>query len=294
MDRWFEETFHRDWRVRLTADRVLEETKSAHQDLVVFENATWGRVLLLDGVIQLTTSDEFVYHEMMAHVPLMALQRPRHVLVIGGGDGGVMREILRHPSVLHATLVDIDRSVIELSQRHFPEIAAGAFDDPRCEVLIADGAAYVASTDARYDAIIVDSSEPVGASAILHSPAFFANCKRCLRSGGLLITQNGMPNLAPQHLTSTSAAFARLFADTAPYMCWQPCYFGGAFAINWGSDDPGLRKTLLRTLARRQASRGITTRYYTPQIHQAAFALPAFVQDIVLAAHQAARAEIAL
>ena len=281
MDRWFEETFHRDWRVRLSADRVLEEVTSHHQELAVFENATWGRVLLLDGVIQLTTSDEFVYHEMMAHVPLMALEHPQSVLVVGGGDGGVLREVLRHPGVEEACLVDIDRSVIDLSLRHFPEVSAGAFDDPRSEVVIADGAAFVASTDTRFDAVIVDSSEPVGASAVLHSPEFFANCKRCLRPGGILVTQTGMPNLAPEQLSATCTAFARLFKVAAPYMCWQPCYFGGPFALTWGSDTAELRQVPIETLAERAKTRGIATRYYTPELHHAAFTLPAYVQDLV-------------
>ena len=126
MTRWIEETFHPHWRVRLAADEVLHEVKTKHQHLVIFTNATWGTVLMLDGVCQLTTRDEFIYHEMMAHVPLMALERPRRVLVVGGGDGGVLREVLKHPSVEKATLCEIDRAVIDLSLKHYPEIAGGA------------------------------------------------------------------------------------------------------------------------------------------------------------------------
>ena len=117
MTRWVEETFHPHWRVRLEASKVLHEVKTEHQHLVIFENPTWGTVLMLDGVCQLTTSDEFVYHEMMAHVPLMALAAPKRVLVIGGGDGGVLREVLKHPSVAKATLCEIDRAV----DRPFPQ-----------------------------------------------------------------------------------------------------------------------------------------------------------------------------
>ena len=118
---------------------MLHEVKTEHQHLVIFENPTWGTVLMLDGVCQLTTSDEFVYHEMMAHVPLMALARPRRVLVIGGGDGGVLREVFKHPSVAKATLCEIDRAVIDLSLKHYPEIADGCLDDERADVVIADG-----------------------------------------------------------------------------------------------------------------------------------------------------------
>jgi len=277
MPRWIEETFHAHWRVRLKADRVLHEVKTPHQHLVIFENETWGRVLMLDGVCQLTTSDEFVYHEMMAHVPLMALAAPVRVLVVGGGDGGVLREVLKHPSVSKATLCEIDRAVIDLSLKHYPEIAAGAFDDPRADVVVADGVAYVANTRERFDAIIVDSSEPIGPSAVLHTRAFFTDCKRALNKAGVLVTQNGLPFLFPEHLRATSEIFASLFRATAPYLCTQPCYFGGPFALNWASDDEALLKMPETMLARRTAKRRISAKYYTASVHRAAFALPHYV-----------------
>lgn len=283
-ERWVEETFHPNWRVRLKADKVLHEVKTEHQDLVIFENATWGTVLMLDGVCQLTTSDEFVYHEMMAHVPLMALKRPERVLVVGGGDGGVLREVLKHPSVEKATLCEIDRSVIDLSLAHFPQIAAGAFDDSRADVVIADGLKYVAGSKERFDAIIIDSSEPIGPSAVLHTPQFFADCKKALKEGGILVTQNGLPFLFPEHLGATTKAFAQLFAHVAPYLCTQPCYFGGPFALNWASDDGDHLDISAKKLGKRAEKRGIKTRYWTPGVHRGAFALPAYAQSVVEAA----------
>ena len=281
MVRWIEETFHPHWRVRLEAARVLHEVKTAHQHLVIFENPTWGTVLMLDGVCQLTTSDEFVYHEMMAHVPLMALARPRRVLVVGGGDGGVLREVLKHPSVEKATLCEIDRAVIDLSLKHYPEIAAGCLDDPRADIVIADGLKYVAETRERFDAIIVDSSEPIGPSAVLHTREFFADCKRALKNGGILVTQNGLPFLFPEHLKATTEIFVSLFRAVSPYMCTQPCYFGGPFALNAASDGDDLLGVSVGALVRRMAKRGIETRYYTPVGHLAAFALPGYVEKIV-------------
>jgi spermidine synthase len=278
--RWIEETFHPHWRVRLAADRVLHEVKTTHQHLVIFTNATWGTVLMLDGVCQLTTRDEFIYHEMMAHVPLLALERPRRVLVVGGGDGGVLREVLKHPSVEKATLCEIDRTVVDLSLRYYPEIAAGCFEDKRAEIVIADGLKYMAETDERFDAIIVDSSEPIGPSAVLHTREFFADCKRALKPGGVLVTQNGLPFLFPEHLAQTSAIFASLFKATSPYLCTQPCYFGGPFALNWASDDNGLLEVPESTLARRMSKR-IAPRYYTPAVHRAAFALPEYVRAAI-------------
>ncbi|MDX2159315.1 MAG: polyamine aminopropyltransferase [Hyphomicrobiaceae bacterium] len=279
--RWIEETLHPHWRVRLAAQKLLHEVETDHQQLVIFENETWGRVLMLDGVVQLTTSDEFVYHEMMAHVPLMALPKPRRVLVVGGGDGGVLREVLKHPSIESATLVEIDRSVIDLSLEHYPEIAAGCFDDPRCDLVIGDGLKYVAGTTEKFDAIIVDSSEPIGPSAVLHTAQFFADCRKALRQGGILVTQSGLPFLLPNHLAGTTRSLAGLFGRVAPYLCTQPCYFGGPFALNWASDDGDLAEVSVKKLYRRQQKRAITTRYWTPAVHAAAFALPAYVQAIV-------------
>jgi spermidine synthase len=289
MERWVEETFHPHWRVRLRVDRILHEEKTAHQHLVIFTNETWGTVLMLDGVCQLTTSDEFIYHEMMAHVPLMALERPRRVLVVGGGDGGVLREVLKHPSVDKATLCEIDRSVIDLSLRYYPEIAAGALGDRRAEVVIADGLKYVAEAKERFDAIIVDSSEPIGPSAVLHTREFFADCKRALKEGGVLVTQNGLPFLFPNHLGATTEIFASLFRLAAPYLCTQPCYFGGPFALNLASDDTELLGTSERVLAGRQSRRGIETRYWTAAVHRAAFALPAYVESVARTAISAGR-----
>jgi spermidine synthase len=208
----------------------------------------------------------------------MAQERPRRVLVVGGGDGGVLREVLKHPSVEKATLCEIDRAVIDLSLRHYPEIAGGAFDDSRADVVIADGLKYVAETAEKFDAIIVDSSEPIGPSAVLHTREFFTDCKRALKAGGVLITQNGLPFLFPEHLAETSAIFASLFKATSPFLCTQPCYFGGPFALNWASDDWDLLAVPEATLARRMGRRGIAARYYTPAVHRAAFALPGYVE----------------
>jgi len=292
MDRWIEETFHPHWRVRLEASRVLHEVKTDHQHLIIFENPTWGTVLMLDGVCQLTTSDEFIYHEMMAHVPLMALARPKRVLIIGGGDGGVLREVLKHASVVRATLCEIDRTVIETARQHYPSIPGAAFEDPRTEIVIADGRNYVANTDERFDAIIVDSSEPIGPSAVLHTHDFFQDCRRALKRGGVLVTQNGLPFLFPDHLRGTTAAFASLFKRVAPYMCTQPCYFGGPFALNLATDDKHVLKVDTKQLGKRRKKRGVgALKYWTPEVHVGAFALPAYAQEVVDAAIAAARAK---
>jgi spermidine synthase len=185
-----------------------------------------------------------------------------------------------------ATLCEIDRAVIDLSLAHYPQIPDGAFEDRRADIVIADGLKYVAETRERFDAIIVDSSEPIGPSAVLHTREFFADCKRALKEGGILVTQNGLPFLFPDHLEATYGMFASLFESASPYLCTQPCYFGGPFALTAGSDGGDLFGASVGVLARRMGRRGIDTRYYTPAAHLAAFALPGYVAAIVRDAMQ--------
>ncbi len=282
MTRWIDETLHPHFRVSMQATRILYESQTEHQHLIIFDNDTFGRVMMLDGVVQLTTKDEFIYHEMMTHVPMFALgpDKARRVLVIGGGDGGVMREVLRHQSVARVVLCEIDRTVVDLSREHLPEISAGAFDDPRSEIIIADGVKYVAETSERFDAIIVDSTEPVGPAAVLFTPEFFNGCARCLAPHGVLVTQNGLPFLHPDHLTGTMKLFKNTFADSATYLVDQPTYFGGPFALAWASHDKTLRDTPFSELNGRFEAASITTRYYNPTIHVAAFAMPGYIAEL--------------
>ena len=199
---WFDETLHDGIRQSLTVDRLLHREHTGRQELTIFENRLFGRVLTLDGAIQTTEADEYVYHEMLAHPAILARKAALcsgpedglDILIVGGGDGGCLREVLRHPEV-RATQVEIDPRVVELAKTHLPALSDGAFEDPRAELVIADGARFVADTDRRFDVAIVDSTDPVGPGAALFTEDFYRNCKRCLKEGGVLITQNGVPAL---------------------------------------------------------------------------------------------------
>lgn len=281
MDRWVEETLHSGFRIRLKATRVHYDSKTEHQDLIVFDNPEFGRVMMLDGVIQLASKDEFIYHEMMAHVPLFALREPRRVLVIGGGDGGVLREVLRHPTIEQATLCEIDRTVIDLASEHFPEVSNGAFDDPKTRIVIADGTKLVKETEDRFCAVLVDSTDPIGPGAALFTKEFYADCKRCLKPGGVLVTQNGLPFLQGPELRQSTGYFRELFADAWAFLTTTPTYVGGPMSYGWASDNPALRKHALEEITWRVEASGIETRYYRPDVHLAAFALPGYVRELV-------------
>lgn len=278
---WFEETLHPGLRARLRIDKLIYEGKSEHQHLVLFENSEFGRVLALNGAVQTTERDEFIYHEMLAHVPLLAHGQAREVLVIGGGDGGMLEEILKHDTVDRATLVEIDASVIEFSKQYLRSICGGAFEDPRTHITIADGVDHVTTTADRYDVIIVDSTDPVGPGEVLFTERFYTACKRCLQPGGILVTQNGVPFMQGDELRNTLTVLRPLFADATCYTATVPAYVGGCMAFGWASDDLSLREILPSALEARYAASGLDTRYYTPAVHQAAFALPGYIAKLI-------------
>lgn len=281
MSRWIEETLHPHHRLSLRADKILYDSETEHQRLVLFENASFGRVLTLDGVVQTTEKDEFIYHEMLAHLPVLAHGAARKVLIIGGGDGGMLEEVLKHRSVERVTQVEIDAGVVEFSKRYLSSICRQAYDDPRLDLVIADGVEFVAGCTERYDVIIVDSTDPVGPGEVLFSDTFYGKAKGCLGPGGILVTQNGVPFLQGEELADTMRAFKALFADAACYLATVPTYAGGPMAFGWGSDDVEKRRVDLATLEQRYRDAGIETRYYNPAVHQAAFALPNYVAELI-------------
>ncbi|MEM8740991.1 MAG: polyamine aminopropyltransferase [Pseudomonadota bacterium] len=280
MPGWSVETLHPWYRQALRVDEMLYDSETEHQRIRIFRNARFGRVMTLDDVVQVTEGDEFVYHEMLSHVPILAHGAAREVLVIGGGDGGMAREVLRHASVERCTMVEIDRGVVDLCTLHMPSISDGVFDNPRLDLVIADGAAFVAQTDRRFDIVIVDSTDPIGPGEVLFTDSFYGRAKRCLAPGGIIVTQNGVPFLQGDELAGTLRAFRTLFADASCYMATIPTYAGGPMAFGWGSDGLA-RDTDEGVLAQRFAASALTTKYYTPQVHKAAFALPAYIHRLL-------------
>ncbi len=276
----FLETLHAGWGQSFEVSRVLFEADTGQQHLLVFENPAFGRVLALDGAIQTTSRDEFTYHEMLAHVPLCSHPAPKRVLVIGGGDGGLLREVLKHPGVEQAVLVEIDAAVIRLCREYFPAHSAGAFDDPRAAIVIGDGIAFVNDTQQRFDVILSDSTDPMGPGEALFTERFYRGVARCLAPGGIFAAQNGVPFLQLPELVATRQRLAALFADVGFFTTAVPSYVGGVMALAWACQDPTLRAGLsLAVLEQRYRAAGLVTQYYNPAMHLAAFALPNYVQQ---------------
>ena len=278
---WYQERLYDQWGQTLKISNTLFEEKTSCQDLIVFENSLFGRVLALDGVIQTTESDEFVYHEMMTHVPLLAHGNARKVLIIGGGDGGILREVLRHKTVELATMVEIDGSVVEMCKKYLPNHSNGAFEDPRTQLIIQDGCVFVKNSNEKFDVIICDSTDPIGPGKVLFTPEFYADCKSILNEGGIMVNQNGVPFLQGSTVTLTYRNRSPYFKDTLFYIAAIPTYVGGNMAFGWASDNGDYLQIPEEELAKRLQSVSGVMRYYTPAIHKAAFALPKYIQDLV-------------
>ncbi|MDK2778086.1 MAG: polyamine aminopropyltransferase [Pseudomonadota bacterium] len=276
------ETLYDGYAQSFTVTEQLFEVKTEHQHLEIVETPFMGRVMLLDGVVQTTEKDEFIYHEMMVHVPLFAHPDPKRVLIIGGGDGGIVREVMRHKNIEHVTQVEIDASVVEMCKEYFPRHSQGAFDDVRLNLVIADGKEFVANCKEKFDVIISDSTDPIGPGEVLFTSDFYADEKNnCLAEGGIMVAQNGVPFMQGEEISNTYTRLSRLYNDTSFYVMPVPTYVGGFMTLAWASDDAGLRRQTAEQIRQRLEASAIETRYYNADVHVAAFALPNYVQALM-------------
>lgn len=279
-ENWLSEQLYSNWGQKFLIRKELVRKKSAFQDIGIFETDSHGRVLTLDGVVQITEADEFVYQEMLTHVPLFTHPDPANVLIIGAGDGGVLRRVLEHSSVQRAVMVEIDGDVIELCKQHMPGLSGFAWDDPRAEVIIGDGIAYVADCpDQSFDVIIVDSTDPIGVGEVLFTDRFYSDCARILTASGLIVNQCGVPFMQAEELHETSLRRAKFFPYVSAYVAAVPTYVGGFMTLGIAGKDKSLFVQDTESVRERAKSCGIygTTQYWTPEIQSASFVLPPYI-----------------
>ncbi len=277
---WVGETLYDSWQQRFREDQLLVQKKSAFQDIRIFESEFYGRVLMLDGVVQITERDEFVYQEMLAHVPLFAHGNARNVLIIGAGDGGVLRRVLQHPGVEKVTMVEIDGDVVELSKQFLPNISGQCWNDPRAEVIIGDGIEYVAKAPtASVDVIIVDSTDPIGVGEVLFTDDFYQNCARILTDEGLIVNQCGVPFMQAEELRETSKRRAKFFHYVSAYVATVPTYVGGFMTLGIAGKGSNKTKVSADLICNRAKQANILgeTRYWSPEVHVASFSLPPYI-----------------
>lgn len=275
------ETLYDSYGQEFSVDKLYFENKTDHQHLVIFENARFGRVMALDGIIQTTQKDEFIYHEMLTHVPLLAHGEVRDVLIVGGGDGGMLREVCKHQNVERITQVEIDEQVIDMCKQYLPQHSNGAYEDQRLNIVIDDGAHFVNTTESRFDIIISDSTDPIGPGGALFTTDFYSDCKKCLKPGGILVTQNGVAFMQIDEVTTTDQRLKQHFKDHTFYSAAVPTYIGGIMTFAWGTDNSEARQHSLETITHRFKKANLGTRYYNPAIHLASFALPQYILDVL-------------
>ncbi|KPL76975.1 hypothetical protein ADN00_10365 [Ornatilinea apprima] len=266
-EQWFNEELHPWYRKSLKVLEVLEDEQTDFQHLQIVRTEFFGKALILDGIIQLTERDNMGYHEMITHVPMLAVDNPETVLIVGGGDGGTLQQVLKHASVKKVVMSELDRRVVELSRKHFTEFAP-AFDDPRFELVIEDAFTYMQRNQAVFDVIISDTTDPIGMAERLFSEEFYELMKHALKPGGAVSTQCEQMYFDTQLIKDILAVAKRLTQNPAYYYSLVPTYPGGGIGFMYMSDTPwsnGLGKTYPQGL-----------NYLNPEMHRAAFALPEF------------------
>lgn len=275
---WFNETLVGAFRHSFKVSRPVYSGRTRYQSVEIFDNDLFGRVLALDGVVQTTERDEHFYHEMIVHVPMFAHGAARRVLVVGGGDGGSIEEVLKHP-VEQVTMVELDPEVVALCREHLPEISRGAFDDPRLELVIGDGARYLAECDTSFDVIIVDSTDPVGPGAVLFEEPFYRACRDRLTASGILMCQCSATFQYADVLANAFDRLGAIFPHRGAVLTGVPAYGGGYMPLAWASLGGDLAAMSLAELNARYQRAGIETRFYHPAFHLAAMVLPGGVGE---------------
>ncbi len=267
-DLWFFEDLYSDTTYGFKVSKVIvPETETGFQKLMILETDRFGRVLVLDGIVQLTEEDEGIYHEWIAHWPLFALRRPaKHVLIIGGGDCGVAREVLRHKSVERVTMVEIDRMVCDLCRRHMPSVSEGVYADPRFKLIIGDGAEVIRQMKGKCDVIVIDSTDPIGPAQSLFNTDFYQSVYDALTEGGITIHQTGALILQPFEAPGSWRQIERSFDDVRVVQFSNISYMGGPFSLTAGSKGKGVFKNAERNALKAYKKAGFKTSWYSPLI----------------------------
>ncbi|TBR24213.1 polyamine aminopropyltransferase [bacterium] len=271
---WVEEVQDGTYGMKWRAKELLFRGKSEFQSVEVYDTVSHGRMLLIDGLLMTSERDEFVYHEMIAHVPLFLCPKPRRVLVIGGGDGGTVREALKHPEVAHVDLVEIDGMVVEAARRFLPSTSCG-LSDPRVSVRIEDGVKFMAAAGEPYDVILIDSTDPIGPAAPLFGPEFYGNVRKRLTDGGLVVAQGECPFYRLDVQKALAQVVKGVFGRADLYNYHNLTYPGGLWSFVVAGKAP---RDLSAPDAKRVAALQPKLRYYNLETHKAAFALPEFMK----------------
>ncbi len=270
---WFNEKNTDGYQVKWKISKILYSEKTPYQELAVVDTLEWGKALILDGALQVSEKDEFVYHEMIVHVPMFSHPAPRNVLIIGGGDGGTLRELCKHPQLQKVDMVEIDERVVAASKKYLPSISS-AFNDARVNLYFQDGIEFVKNAG-KYDLVIVDSSDPIGPAQLLFTQEFYSNIYNCLNDDGMMVVQSESPIFYQEVFCSVHRNISAVFPQTLVYLAYIPTYVSGPWSFTIGSKIHDPREV------KGDSKADFDLKYYNDKVHQAAFALPGFIQDMI-------------
>ena len=270
-----------DWGFFIRSARLLEKFRSSFQDVEVHDSAPFGKLFRLDGYFMTSEKDEFFYHENLVHVAAMAHANPERALIVGGGDGGSAEELLKHASIRSVTLAEIDAAVVDISRKHLTSVHRGSLDDPRVELRIEDGFAYVRGATEKFDLIVLDLTDPGGPSTPLYTVDFYRACAARLAQGGAMTLHIASPIAHPDRIRSGVSSLRAGFPIVRPYLASIPLY-GGLWMMACCSATLDPAALAPEQIDRTIAQRGIRDlQYYNGAVHRAAFALPNFVRTLV-------------
>lgn len=275
------ETLNADCAVHFRAGELVERLQSPYQLIEVYDTPQWGKLLRIDGCNMTSEADEFIYHENIVHPAALALPAPRQALVIGGGDGGSAEELLKHPSIEQVTVAELDRAVVDVSIRHLEAVHRGIFDNPKLQLRIGDGFAFLRETVECFDLVVLDLTDPVGPAAELYTPAMFAACKRALNPGGVLSLHVGSPYFHPQRFRRHLDDLSSVFSVVRPYLAYVPIYGAqwGMATASTAADPRALTAADAEAaIARREIGE---LRYLDGATLQAGFVLPKLVAALL-------------
>ena len=275
MKSWYTEKHTKFLNYSLKVKKWVHKEKSKFQEAVIFDSYEFGRVLLLDGLVMLTERDEFIYHEMISHIPLFTHPNPENILIIGGGDGGTVREVLKHKTIKKVTLVEIDKLVIDLSKKYLP-FTACRLEDSKVEICIEDGIKYVAKHKNEFDIIIIDSTDPIGPATGLFEAPFLKNVHKSLKPDGIMVAQCGPPFLHLEIVKNVYEIIKPIYQIVRFYTAFIPTYPSGFWSFAFASKkyDP-----IKDFRPKRYKNYDLRLKYYNNEIHKGTFALPNFIKN---------------
>lgn len=276
MELWYTEKQTENFGITAKIKETLHTEKSEFQDIAMLDTLQWGKMLVLDGMVMTTDKDEFVYHEMITHVALNTHPRPQKVLVVGGGDGGAIREVVKHPTVEKAVLAEIDSRVIEVSKQYLPQISSALQGHPKVEIQVMDGIKHIQNSKNEYDVILVDSTEPIGPAVGLFARDFYQGIYEALKEDGIMVAQTESPWFNRELIRRVYKDIATIYPVTRLYTASVPTYPSGLWSFTLGSKkyDP-------LEVDEERLFDPPNTKYYSPRLHKALFRLPKFVEELL-------------